>query len=108
MTEKEETNKTKIEKERENDLIIVTVLGLLFAFLALLMIFICFMTGKTKPRFSSLVIGFLAYMLLSEVRRESGSPLKIIKKVLIDDAPELTFESAQKEMKNFVRERDGN
>lgn len=108
MTEKEETNKTKTEKERENDLIIVTVLGLLFAFLALLMIFICFMTGKTKPRFPSLVISFLAYMLLSEVRRESGSPLKIIKKVLIDDAPELTFESAQKEMKNFVRERDGN
>lgn len=108
MTEKEKFNKTEIEKEKENDLIIVTVLGLLFAFLALLMIFICFVTGKTKPRFPSFVVGFLAYMLLSEVRRESGSPLKIIKKVLIDDAPELTFESAQKEMQNFIKERDGN
>lgn len=102
QNEKKYANFTDEEKA---DLMTAVVLGFFCIFASLLAFYVSFSTGKERSRVPGIILGLLGFMLLNEARREAGSLMSIIKGTL-SDSPELTFESAQKEMEEFVRKRD--
>lgn len=99
------TNEKKYTDEEKKDLMTAVALGFIFVFASLLALYVGFIIGRKKPRTPGIILGILGFMLLDEARRKSGS-LKAIIKGALSDSPELTFESAQKEMEEFIKERD--
>ena len=91
--------------EEKADLMTAVVLGFFCVFASLLAFYVCFSTGKERSRVPGIILGLFGFMLLNEARREAGSLMSIIKGTL-SDSPELTFESAQKEMEEFIRKRE--
>lgn len=91
--------------EEKTDLMIITGLGFACIFICLLALYVGFVIGRRKPRTPGIILGVLGFLLLDEARKEAGSIMNIIRGAL-SDSPKLTFENAQKEMEEFIKERD--
>lgn len=108
MAENKKQNKKNYKDytdEEKTDLMIITGLGFACIFICLLALCVGFVTGRQKPRTPGIILGVLGFLLLDEARKEAGSLIGIIKGAL-SDSPKLTFENAQKEMEEFIKERD--
>lgn len=105
MADNKKQNKRDYTDEEKTDLMTAVVLGFFCVFASLLVLYVSFSTGRGRSRVPGIILGILGFMLLGEARREAGSLMAIIKGAL-SDSPELTFESAQKEMEEFIKERD--
>lgn len=99
-------NEKKYTDEEKKDLMTAVALGFIFIFVSLLALYVGFVIGRKKPRTPGIILGVLGFMLIDEARRKAGSLMNIIRGAL-SDSPKLTFESAQKEMEEFIREREG-
>lgn len=108
MKQDEKQNKKNYKEyteEEKTDLMIITGLGFACIFICLLALYVGFVTGRSKPRTPGIILGVLGFLLLDEARKEAGSIMNIIRGAL-SDSPKLTFENAQKEMEEFIKERD--
>lgn len=108
MTENKKQNEKNYKNytdEEKTDLMIITGLGFACIFICLLALYVGFAIGRRKPRTPGIILGILGFLLLDEARKEAGSIMNIIKGAL-SDSPKLTFENAQKEMEEFIKERD--
>ena len=100
-----EKNYKDYTDEEKTDLMIITGLGFACIFICLLALYVGFVVGRRKPRTPGIILGVLGFLLLDEARKEAGSIMNIIRGAL-SDSPKLTFENAQKDMEEFIKERD--